>query len=161
MFPEAEITSLKVLNVDEPSKPLQVSYQLEAPQFAEVTGKRILFQPNAFRRAQAALFSASERRFPVQFPYGWKEIDQIHIALPPGFTLDNADNPGTLDFGAPGSYKLEMVVKQDNAELVTTRELTFGNKGVLMFKPETYPTLKKIFEEIQLRDTHSLSLKGN
>jgi hypothetical protein len=161
MFPEAEVTSLKVLNVDDPSKPLRVSYQLEAPQFAEVTGKRILFQPNAFRRAQATPFSASERRFPVQFPYGWKEIDQIHIALPDGFKLDNADNPGTLDFGAPGSYKLEMIVRQDNAELVTTRELTFGNKGVLMFKAETYPTLKKIFEEVQLRDTHSLSLKGN
>lgn len=161
MFPEAEITSLKVLNVDDPSKPLQVSYQLEAPQFAEVTGKRILFQPNAFRRAQAPPFSASDRRFPILFPYAWKEIDRIEIGLPDGFKLDNADNPGTLDFGNPGSYKLEMVVRQDKGELVTTRELTFGNKGELMFKAETYPTLKKIFEEIRLRDTHSLSLKGN
>jgi len=161
MFPEAEVTSLKVLNVDDPSKNLQVSYELEAPRFAEVTGKRILFQPNAFRRAQAAPFSASERRFPVQFPFGWKETDQIHIVLPDGYSLDNAENPGTLDFGTPGSYKLEMVVKQNNAELVTNREFTFGNKGILMFKAENYPTLKKIFEEIQLRDTRSLSLKGN
>jgi hypothetical protein len=161
MFPEAEVTGLKVLNVEDPTKPLQVSYQLEAPQFAEVTGKRILFQPNAFRRAQAALFSASERRSPIQFPFAWKEVDQIHIALPEGFTLDSADSPGGLDFGDPGAYKLEIVVKQDKRELVTSREFTFGNKGLLEFKANSYPTLKKIFEEIRLRDTHSLALKGN
>lgn len=161
MFPEAEVTALKVLNVDDPTKPLQVSYELEAPQFAEVTGKRILFQPNAFRRSQAALFSASERRFPIQFPYAWKEVDQIHITLPSGYTLDNADSPGGLDFGEPGTYKLEIRVKQDTGELVTSREFSFGKKGLLEFKANSYPTLKKIFEEVRLRDTHSLSMKGN
>ena len=46
-------------------------------------------------------------------------------------------------------------------ELILSRELTFGAKGAIAFPASVYPTLKKIFDEIELRDTHTLSLKGN
>jgi hypothetical protein len=160
MFPSAEVTSLKIENVDDPSKPVQASYHLNAPLFAQITGKRILFQPNVFRRAEAPLFPASERHKPVQFPFGWKEVDKISVTLPVGFTLENGDNPGSLDFGEPGAYALEMRISHGAIQQLTlNRELTFGNKGLLAFRAESYPTLKKIFDEVHLRDTYSLALK--
>ena len=162
MFPEAEVTSIKLENVDDASKPLRAVYHLEAPLFAQVTGKRILFQPNAFRRGQAARLSASERRFPVEFPYGWKESDEIHIQLPDGFALDNADAPGNVNFGEPGSYQFNMSVKKGpSTELIVNRSLTFGNKGLLIFPKDVYPLLKKIFETVQANDAHSIALKAN
>jgi hypothetical protein len=162
MFPDADITGLKVENMDDPLKPLQVSYHMDAPSFAQVTGKRMLFEPNAFRRAQASRFSASERRYPIEFPYAWKEIDQIHIEFPQGFELENADSPGSFNFGDAGSYNLTMTVRKGAAtELFTSREFVFGAKGTLQFPATSYPNLKKVFDEVQLRDTHALSLKGN
>jgi hypothetical protein len=162
MFPDADITSLKVEHVGDALKPLQVSYHMEAPYFAQVTGKRMLFEPNAFRRSQAAPFSASERRYPVQFPFSWKEIDQIHIELPEGFELESPDSPGGLNFGDAGSYNLTMTVQKGRTqEVLTSREFVFGAKGLLQFGVPAYPTLKKVFDEIQLRDTHALSVKGN
>src|SRR5262249_30606200 len=89
MFAGGEVEESKIENVDDPNKPLMVKYHLEAPQFAQVTGKRILFQPNAFRRSQVSPFSASERRYPVQFPFAWKEIEDIRIELPAGYELEN------------------------------------------------------------------------
>lgn len=162
MFPDADITGLKVENVDDPLKPLHVSYHMDAPYFAQVTGKRMLFEPNAFRRSQVSPFSASERRYPIEFPYAWKEIDQIHIEFPQGFELENGESPGSFDFGDAGLYKLSMSVRKGAAtELITSREFVFGAKGTLEFPATAYPNLKKVFDEVRLRDTHTLSLKGN
>lgn len=162
MFPDAEVTAITLQNADDATKPLAARYHLEAPRFAQVTGKRILFQPMAFRRGQASPFSASERRFPVNFPYAWKEVDEIHIRLPEGFALDNADNPGGMDFGETGSFRLEMrIANGADQELQADRELTFGKKGLLFFQQQNYAALKRIFDAIQVRDAHTISLKEN
>jgi hypothetical protein len=161
MFPDGEV-AVKLENVDDTTKPLLAHYRLNALRFAQVTGKRLLFQPIAFRRSQVYPFTATERRFGVEFPYAWKEIDQIHIQLPDGYTLDNADSPGSLNFGVTGSYNIKMTVTTGkNAELYTSRELTFGSDGRLYFEQKNYPALKQVFDDIEARDRHSISLKGN
>lgn len=160
MFPDSETTGIQLENVDDPAKPLTAKYHLEAPRFAQVTGKRILFQPNAFRRGQLSPFSASDRRFPVNFPYAWSEIDEVDIGLPKGFALDNADSPGGLEFGNPGYYHLQIAVTRgDNPEIQTHREFIFGSKAMLAFQPQNYPALKRVFDAIQVRDAHTISLK--
>jgi Domain of Unknown Function with PDB structure (DUF3857) len=159
-FPGAELSDLKIENADDASQPLRVKFHLSASGFAEVAGKRVLFQPNVFRRAQPALFSESERRSVVQFPYAWKEIDRLRIDLPQGYSLDHADSPGNLQFGT-GSYSLGMVIsKAATTTLVVDRDFTFGANGSLYFAPDNYPTLKKVFDEVHIRDTHSLALKA-
>ena len=162
MFPDAQVTAIQLENVDDASKSLTAHYHLDAPRYAQVTGKRIFFQPSPFRRGQGSPFSAADRRFAIAFPFAWKEIDEVHIRLPQGFSLDNADSPGSLDFGDPGSYKLVMQVAQGAApEFQLSREFTFGNRAMLYFEPKTYPTLKRVFDTIQSRDAHAISLKGN
>jgi hypothetical protein len=162
MFPDAEVTGLKIENIEDPLEPVIVSYHMDAPLFAQITGKRVFFHPNPFRRSQAAMFSASERRYPVEFPFAWKEMDQIQIELPAGFELENADNPGSFSFGDAGGYSLTMSTRKSPAtELLVNRELTFGAKGVIRFPQSTYPQLKKVFDEVHLRDSHTLALRGN
>ncbi len=162
MFPEADVTGIKIDGIDDPSKPLIAHYHLQAPRFAQVTGKRILFQPNAFRRGQVSPFSAAQRYHPIEFPYAWKEIDNVSIQLPMGFALDAPDSPGGLNFGKPGAYELNIsTVKGDREELRYKRTFTFGNEGMVAFDVAAYPTLKKIFDTVQIRDGHTLSLKEN
>ena len=104
------------------------------------------------------MFSASQRKYPVYFPYAWQEQDSVTIEVPAGFALDNADAPAPLDFGATGAYKVKILTR-GGRELISEREFTFGREGRLLFAAETYPQLKKIFEEIQKRDDHTISLK--
>ena len=161
-FPDAEVTGVRFADVDDASKPLATHYHLEAPRFAQVTSKRILFQPNAFRRSQVSPFSAAKRYNPIEFPYAWKEADSIKIQLPEGFVLDNAASPGSLSFGKPGSYDLSIsVTKGDPQELSFTRSLTFGNDSTVFFDATAYPALKKVFDTVQLRDSWAISLKEN
>ena len=144
--------------LDDASKPLVIRYHLKAPRYAQITGRRILFQVNPFARSQAALFTASVRRNPIQFPYSWKESDKINIKLPEGFALDNADAPVGLNLGEAGKYNLVLQVTKSN-ELVVSRDFSFGPGGLVIFDAAQYPTLKKIFDEIARRDQHSLALK--
>lgn len=58
LFADAEVTAVVFENVEDASRPLQIRYHLKAPRFAQVTGKRILFQPIAFRRNIASPFTA-------------------------------------------------------------------------------------------------------
>src|SRR5438552_18891581 len=98
MFPDAEVGSIKIENIDDVLKAVRLTYHLDAPFFGQVTGKRILFHPNAFRRSQAARFSASERRYPVEFPFAWNESDQISIELTAGSGHEYAVNTVHLKF---------------------------------------------------------------
>ena len=162
MFPGAEVTAIQIANVDDATQPLNVKYHLEAPRYAQVTGKRILFEENAFRRGQASPFSASGRHYAVEFPFAWRELDEIHIGIPAGFDFENPEGTGNLDFGAPGSYKLRLqIVRGATTELVVTRDLTFGSKGNVLFPVAAYASLKSAFDKVQLRDTHQMALKQN
>jgi hypothetical protein len=161
MFPSSEVTEIKLTNIDDAAKSLELHYHLQAPLYAQVTGKRLLFQSSPFRRSIASPFTASERRYPIEFPYAWKEVDNISMQLPSGWKLDSADTPGNVDFGKPGSYTVTLGISPSN-ELVVKREMIFGNEGMLVFSEKTYPALKAVFDQIQLRDRHTLSLKeGN
>lgn len=162
MFPDADVTNIEMEGVDDPAKATTVHYHIDAPRYAQVTGKRILMQPNAFRRGQVSPFSAAQRVHPIEFPYAWKESDTITIGLPEGFALDNADAPGSLNFGKPGRYEIKMsVTKSDHPELTYIRTLVFGNESAISFDASAYPSLKKAFDLVQTNDAHTIALKGN
>jgi uracil phosphoribosyltransferase len=161
MFPDAEVTNIKLENFTDPTKPLIAHYHLNAPLFAQGIGKRILFQPFVFQRARAALFTATDRRLQIEFPFPWKESDQIYIRLPEGFDLDNADIPPSLDFGKAGAYNIKIgITKGAQPELHVVREFNFGNGGGIMFPVPSYASVKKVFDQIQARDAHTLAVKA-
>jgi hypothetical protein len=161
MFPDAEVTNVKLENFENPAKPLIARYHLKAPLYAQVTGKRILVQPFVFQRSRAAMFTATERRLQIEFPYPWKESDQISIRLPEGYVLDNGDSPASLDLGKAGAYNIKIsITKGGQPELHVVRELNFGNGGSVMFPVESYAAIKKVFDQIQARDTHTLAVKA-
>lgn len=158
MFPDADVTDLKIESFGDPARPLHATYHLAAPHYAQATSKRLLFQSSPFHRAIVSQFSASERRFPVEFPYAWREFDEIHIQLPPQWALDNAESPARLALGPTGYFENPLTINKAN-ELVSKREFVFGRDGALNFAVQDYPALKKAFDLIQVRDQHSLSLK--
>jgi hypothetical protein len=158
LFPDAEVTDISVENTNDAAKPLTFRYHLSAPQYAQITGKRMFFHLLPFERGQTSPFTASERRYAIQFPYAWTETDQVSIQLPKGLVLDNPDSPGSIGFGATGGYNLKIAIGKDG-ELVTTRELTFGNGGTLYFDPQNYPAMRKVFAEIERRNSYTLALK--
>jgi hypothetical protein len=158
MFVRAEVSSIRIVNVDDVSKPVELHYHLRA-EFAQGTGKRLLIQPIAFRRAMAAPFSSASRRRAIDFHYGWAEVDNVTIKIPAGFVFDSPDAPPNLTFGKAGGYEVKMTINKTTNELSTNRQLRFGAEGATFFLPQDYATIKKVFDDVHSRDTHTIALK--
>jgi hypothetical protein len=159
VYPQAEITALHLENADSPEKLLRLTYHARIPGYAVRTGKRILFQPLFFQHGVAPLFSAAERRYDVAFPYAWRETDTVSVRFPSGFSLEKAENPGNLDFGEAGGYKLSMTVH--DSVMTCARELIFGRGGRLLFPRSGYAQVQVVFDGIHRRDEVTLSLRQN
>ncbi len=157
-FPSAEVTAIKLENVDNAAQALTYSLHIRIPGYAQRTGKRLLFSPLFFQQGDAPRFSASQRKYPIAFRYAWREDDEIRFQLPAGFKIDNGENPGGLEFGPPGAYQLKMGLTQDG-QFVVSRMLEFGRGGAILFDAKAYPSLKGIFEEFHRRDGTIISLK--
>jgi len=158
VFTQAEVSSVAVQNADNSAEPLAVKYHIKVPGYGTRTAKRILLQPLFFQRGATPKFTAAERRYQIVFPYAWKEHDEVSIAFPPSFVLDKGENPGKLDFGKTGWYELKMGIRNKH-ELVITRELVFGQEGLLNFQREAYPQVKNAFDAIHGTDSVALTLR--
>ncbi len=154
-----EMSELKVENIGDTDKPLVYSYKVRVPEYAERTGKRLFVQPAFFQRGLDAMFTASERKYPIYFHYPWSESDSVSIELPAGFSLDNAESPASLGFGDAGKYQVKLTVSPDRRTLTYSREFAFGNGGAILYEANLYPQLKKIFNVIHERDNHVVTLR--
>ena len=153
----AEVSEVKVENIDAAEKPLTYSYRVKAPGYAQRTGKRLFVQLDYFQHGQAARFPASERKYPVWFEYPWAEEDNVTIKVPKGFELENAEAPASFGFGPVGEYRVS--AKAGAGRLVYQRKLIFGRGGALMFPLTAYPALKKAFDAVHEQDQHTITLR--
>lgn len=158
MYPSAELSELKVDNVEDTTQGLTHKYRIKIPNYAERTGRRLLFTPFYFQQGSTPRFSASQRKFDIHFRYAFTEDDTVRIQLPDGYELDNPENPGSLQFGGPGKYDVKMS-RTDKNELLLSRQLIFGVGGAIVFPAEIYPRLKQVFDEIHKRDGTIISLR--
>ena len=155
----SEIVSIHLENAGDPDKPLIVSYHIKLPNYAQRTGKRLFVPLAFFQQNVPAKFSASERKYPVYFSYPWMESDKVDFEFPKGYQLDHAELPAPIPLQDVGSYKLSARFDTGQRKLFYTRELVFGNKGTILFPPESYPAVKKVFDLIHQADQHVLTLK--
>src|SRR6185295_20328964 len=72
----AEITNIKIENVQDHVKPLTYSYHVRFPAYAQRTGKRLFLQPAFFQFGRGPMFVNESRRYPIYFHYPWAEDDQ-------------------------------------------------------------------------------------
>jgi hypothetical protein len=156
-FSNAEVSAVKVENIEDTDKPLTYSYHVKVPGYAQRTGKRLFVQVGYFENGQAARFPASERKHPVWFEYAWSDHDHITYKTPPGFSLERGEAPSPLMLGDLGGYEVSIQAGKDL--LIYDRALTFGRGGRLMFPVSVYSQLKGAFDAIHERDQHTLTLR--
>ena len=155
----AELSNIKIENVTDPIKPLMCSFHIRVPAYAQRTGKRLFIQPSFFQHGLPAMFGATDRTQAVYFHYPWLEKDHVEIELPSGFTLDNADKPGPFSAGNISQYKVDLSVSSDGHTLMMRREFFFGGAGSVLFPSSTYSQLKRLFDQLNTNDEHTISLK--
>jgi hypothetical protein len=159
----AELTDIHIENVTDPVKPFVYTYHVRVPGYAQRTGKRLFIQPAFFQYNIGPLFSTSERKHEIYFHYPWSEEDDVEIALPEGYALDNPNSPAPISANELSKYDVKLVATKDGRTLIYHRKFFFGGGATDMFRmrfaPSTYPILKNYFDVIHKQDGHTISLK--
>lgn len=153
-FQGVDVVVTEISNVEDPYKPVEVSYAMRWPGFAVAADQRLIFHPFVFRNHSASPFSATERTHPVIFDFLHVENDDAIITLPPGYELEVKNAPPS----APGkalSYVVDLTFNAKTRQLHAKRTLS---SGILAVGVKDYPTLKKWYDEISTSDQHQLVL---
>ncbi|MBX7172557.1 MAG: DUF3857 domain-containing protein [Pyrinomonadaceae bacterium] len=155
----AEVSDIKIENLNDISKPLVYSYKIRVPNYATKTGKRLFFQPGYFEYGEKPLFTSATRTNDVYFRYPWSENDEIEFSLPANYALDNADAP--QGFSEPQNITkldINIGVTKDQATMIYKRQFFFG-RGIVLFPKNSYSSVKNIFDIFNKTDSHTISLK--
>lgn len=158
----AELSDIRIENVLDPAKPFVYSYHVRVPGYAQRTGKRLFLQPGFTQRGFAPLFSTSDRKYSVYFHYAWSEQDDITIALPAGFALDNADAPADVDPARTQNIcgqQIKIAISKDDRTLFYKRTFFFGGGNNILFPSKSYAALKTLFDYVNQANNHTITLK--
>jgi hypothetical protein len=118
-------------------------------------GKRALIPLHAFQFNSTPRFSAAQRVNAVYFYYPSREIDEIHLTLPPNVEVESlpANEVQKLDYAV---YKAEQKPEGTNG-IVVTRDLVMAG---MVFPATMYPEVKGFYDKVKAGDDQEVVLKA-
>jgi hypothetical protein len=153
----AEVSDIKIENLNDPEKPLTYRCHIQAPGYAQRTGKRLLFSPSFFQQGAPPVFPVKERKYPVYFHYPWVDDDKITFDLPAGFQLEEPRVPAPIHMGKLGQYEAHARIV-NKTQFVFERHFVCGDNGIVLVPVPAYGALKDAFDAIAQGDEQSISL---
>jgi len=150
-----ELSRVVLVNGTDERAPLEVRCHVRLPGHAAVTGRRILLDPAVFHARKSVPFTSSARHAPVYFRFAWSERDSLSLRLPEGWkveAVEAAAAPAPAEAPGVAGYASAIRTSDDGREIVVVRTLRVGDDGTLVFPPDRYPELKRLFDRIHDRD---------
>lgn len=155
----AEISNVSIENFNDISKPVIQRYTIKVPNYAQKTGKRMFFQPGIFEYGTAPVFASATRQYDVAFTFPWSSKDEVELAFPSTYAIDNGEAPGGADAGEISKDTIKIELDPAGSKLKYSRDFYFGNGANLVFNVSAYSALKELWDMIQKSDTAILSIK--
>lgn len=155
----AEVTNIRLENVQDPIKPFVYEYHVRVQGYAQRTGKRLFLQPAFFQHGIPSLFASSTRQYNIYFHYPWSEQDEVVIELPAGFVLDSADSPAPFSSPKISDYKVTIGSLNGARTIIYKRSFYFGGNDAILFPSNQYEALRQYFDQVYKADNHTITLK--
>ena len=153
----AEISNIKIENLNDPEKPLTYRCHIQVPGYAQRTGKRLLFAPAFFQQGVPPFFPVKERKYPVYFRYPWVDEAKVSFELPAGFQLEEPRVPVPIHMGKLGQYEVHARIV-NKTRFVFERHFVCADNGIVLVPVTAYSALKDAFDAIAQGDEQSISL---
>jgi transglutaminase-like putative cysteine protease len=137
------------------SVPLVAEYHLKIPGWLSAAGRRALLPVGIFSATEKHVFDHAERTHPIYFRFPFEKLDDVNIALPPGWQVNSL--PPEQNEGSDGSvvgYTLK--VENNKQTLHLTRKLRVD---FLLLETKYYPTLRNFFQVVRKGDEQQIVLQ--
>lgn len=148
-FTVRESTTGNIRTLDQP---LTYTYALTVDQYAKTAGSLLIVRPRVLGRVSKP-FEDEPRHYAVSFPSEGTWREEITIALPAGYLVDDLPQPVTLDT-AFAAYKSE--VKEKDGALAYTREYVVK---AMSLPASDYAALRRFEQEVLADEQQSAVLK--
>ena len=119
-------------------------------------GKRLLVPVHIFQVNEKPVFSSSSRVNPIYFWYLTRQIDEVHITLPPSLELESlpANDSVKLDYALYSTTQ-----KQESSNgIMARRDLVMGG---MAFPTDRYKEIKDFYDKVKTGDDQQMILKGS
>ncbi|MEP6713121.1 MAG: DUF3857 domain-containing protein [Ferruginibacter sp.] len=116
--------------------------KVKAPDYANITGKRLFIRPNLFNKSTTKLNIDKPRKFNIEYTNAFKDVDTVAIILPEGYSLEAL--PSDLNLTNKfGSYSISFVVKGNTINLLRVYE-----RHEAVYPSTDYLELAKFYDEM-------------
>ncbi len=135
-----------IANLDEPEKPLVVSYVVRGLIGSAKDGK-LSIDGTLFEANTKARFPSERRQTPIYFSCPYQNSDAVRIRFTPMLNLQAAPPSQKLLFQKTAAYSFSTEVSP--SDLTTRRDLVVGSGT---YPVESYPDLRTFFRQLEEKD---------
>jgi len=153
-FPIATAVVGELKGVDDIDVPLTFDFDLTWDDYAVATKKRMIFRPSVFHGTSLSPFSAETRHNLVDFPYHWREIDDVSIQMPAGYQFESPSAPRSFP-RADLNYQVDLGYAPETRELHLRRDFA---SELTYVQPANYPLLRGMYANVARSDAQELVL---
>lgn len=125
---------------------IEEKIDLEASNYAQVTGKRLMLSPNILSRSNWRLDKDSVRQFDIVFTYPYTDVDSVAITVGTVYKVESMPKPVKLET-AFGSYESNIEVRDGVVYYYRKMVRKDGR-----FPPSKWEELVKLMEDITKAD---------
>ncbi len=155
-YPRAVLSNFKVENVSSWTEDLRVSYDLTIPNFAEVLGSRLFFEPNIFMAGRKPKYEDESRKTDLFYYYKYQTKESIIYNLPENYKPEEAASPGKPIKANIIEYKSTIGFNKSKTKLQYKRNFLLNSVSI---PAKHYEQIKVLFDEINRQDHFSIGLK--
>ena len=141
---EVELTSQPDWKSSAPS--LVAEFNLKIPGWASGAGRRALVPVGIFSAEEKHVFDHANREHAIYFEFPSQRVDDVSIALPPGWQISSLPQPQNQD-GHVIAYTMK--VENQNGKLHLSRSL---NVDFLLLDKKYYAALRNFYQEVRTGD---------
>lgn len=149
---DAEITVIRQPDWKAMQGVIETEYRVKIPQWAVVSGNRMLVGVGLFGAVEQKMFISPNREHPVYFNYPYGSEDQIDITLPPGFRMQTAP---ALPSSTDNAFRYSAGVTSRAGSVTILRALL---QDVLLAKATAYPRFRTFYQLVRTGDQEQLVL---
>ncbi|MEM6345845.1 MAG: DUF3857 domain-containing protein [Bacteroidota bacterium] len=134
----------------------QVSYQLDATNWAKSSGPRLFLTPNVLERRQSVPEKNANRTQSIVLQYAYLDRDTVVYHLPNGYEVESLNREPLEIETIFGHYRASVEIKDPNT-LIYYRELQMEK---MELPPSYYEQLREFFKEINQADRMQVVLSN-
>jgi hypothetical protein len=151
----SEVTLTGAQNWDETEPHLATEFKISVP-LAANAGKRWLIPVHIFQVNAKPVFSGSERVNSIYLWYKARELDEVHLALPPSLEVESLPPNDSVKF----DYALYSVSQKPEPanSIVARRDFVMGGYA---FPASVYGELKGFYDKVKAGDDQQMILRGS